>query len=65
MSIQFACDTAKAATPDLRRPKCPRCGSMLLIAEESVFNLNGRIHNVWSCDECAHEFATSIALWSH
>jgi transposase-like protein len=44
------------------RPKCPRCGSVLLIAEISEFNLKGRIHHAWSCDDCAHEFVTSITL---
>lgn len=65
MSIQFACDTRAAVTPDFGRPKCPRCGNALLIAEESEFNLKGRIRHVWSCDECAHEFTTSITLRPH
>jgi ribosomal protein S27AE len=63
MSIQFACNTREAVTQDFRRPKCPRCGSTLLIAEESKFVLKGRIRHSWSCDECAHEFVTSITLW--
>jgi len=45
------------------RPRCPRCGSVLLIAEESEFDLKGRIRHLWSCDDCAHEFSTSITLW--
>ena len=63
MSIQFACNAEVAATRNFGRPKCPRCGSVLLIAEESEFNLRGRIRHTWSCDECAHEFVTSITLW--
>lgn len=66
MSIQFACNTEVAVTQDFGRhfgrPKCPRCGSILLIAEESEFNLKGRIRHAWACDECAHEFVTSITL---
>jgi DNA-directed RNA polymerase subunit RPC12/RpoP len=62
MSIQFVCNTEVAATQNLGRPKCPRCGSVLLIAEQSEFNLKGRIRHVWSCDDCAHEFVTSITL---
>jgi hypothetical protein len=55
------------ATPSLSRPKCPRCGSVLLIAEESRFDANacnamGRIHHDWSCDDCGNSFATSIRL---
>jgi hypothetical protein len=63
MSIQFACNAAKAASRNFGRPNCPRCGSVLLIAEQSEFNLKGRIRHAWSCDDCAHEFVTSIALW--
>jgi ribosomal protein S27AE len=63
MSIQFACNTETAATQNFGRPNCPRCGSVLLIAEESEFNLNGRIRHAWSCDECAHQFVTSITVW--
>ena len=63
MSIQFACNAQLAATQKFGRPKCPRCGSILLIAEESEFNVKGRIRHAWSCDDCAHEFVTSITLW--
>jgi transposase-like protein len=62
MSVQFACGT-DAVMHGFGRPKCPRCGSTLLIAEESAFNLKGRIRHAWSCDDCAHEFVTSIPLW--
>jgi RNase P subunit RPR2 len=68
MSIQLACNTYETVTqdfgrPNFGRPKCPRCGSVLLIAEESQFNLRGRIRNTWTCDDCAHEFVTSITLY--
>ncbi len=46
------------------RPKCPHCGNMLLVAEESAFSLKGRISHAWSCDDCGHEFVTSITLWA-
>jgi RNase P subunit RPR2 len=62
MSIHFAYSASETVTQDFGRPKCPRCGTVLLIAENSAFNLKGRIRNVWSCDDCAHEFVTSIAL---
>jgi hypothetical protein len=35
---------------------------MLLIAEESRFNVRGRIDHAWSCDDCGKEFVTSIRL---
>jgi len=63
MSILSACHAKNAARKSFARPKCPRCGSVLLIAEESEFDLKGRIRHLWSCDDCAHEFSTSITLW--
>lgn len=62
MSSHCVCAEA-APTHVFGRPKCPRCGNILLIAEESEFNLSGRIRHLWSCEMCAHEFVTSIALW--
>ena len=65
MIVQSACASRRVlATEDLRRPKCPDCGSILLIAEESRFNLRGRIDHAWSCDECGTAFVTSIRLGS-
>ena len=51
------------ATEELSRPNCPDCGSVLLIAEQSRFDLGGRIDHAWSCDHCGTEFVTSIRLW--
>lgn len=65
MIVQSACrsvSTRVLATEDLRRPKCPDCSSVLLVAEESRFNLRGRIDHAWSCDECGSAFVTSIRL---
>jgi RNase P subunit RPR2 len=65
MIVQSACQSATTrvlATRDLSRPKCPDCGSILLIAEESRFNLRGRIDHAWSCDTCGSAFVTSIRL---
>jgi predicted RNA-binding Zn-ribbon protein involved in translation (DUF1610 family) len=65
MIVQSACQSASIrvlATEDLSRPKCPDCGSVLLIAEESRFNLRGRIDHAWSCDACGSAFVTSIRL---
>jgi hypothetical protein len=62
MRTDFACPPERPLTQNLGRPRCPRCGSVLLIAEESAFNLKGRIRHAWSCDDCAHEFVTSVAV---
>jgi transposase-like protein len=61
MSIHCAC-VEHVPTRDFGRPRCPRCGSVLLVAEESAFSVAGRIRHAWSCDDCNHEFVTSIAL---
>ena len=38
----------------LSRPKCPRCRSTLLVAEESRFSATGRIDHDWLCDDCGN-----------
>lgn len=50
------------ATENLSRPKCPHCGSVLLIAEDSRFDAAGRIDHAWSCDDCGTAFVTTIRL---
>ena len=45
-----------------QRPNCPDCGSPLLVAEKSRFNLAGRIDHLWACDDCGAEFETSIQV---
>jgi RNase P subunit RPR2 len=66
MTIQTACQVVLSEDVVLRedfgRPKCPRCASVLLIAEESQFNVRGRIDHAWSCDFCGHGFVTSIRV---
>jgi transposase-like protein len=77
MIVQSACQSASTrvlatqvlatqvfATKNLSRPKCPDCGSILLIAVESRFDLHGRIDHAWSCDACGSAFVTSIRLGS-
>jgi hypothetical protein len=34
----------------------------LLVAEQSRFNLAGRIDHFWVCDHCGTEFETSIEV---
>jgi ribosomal protein S27AE len=50
---------------DLMRPQCPRCGSIVLMAELAAFDPRGRIRHTWSCDDCGHEFVTSISMRGH
>ncbi len=58
----LALSTRRRTRESLGRPNCPRCGSVLLMAEESRFNIRGRIDHAWSCDACGNEFVTSIRL---
>jgi hypothetical protein len=70
MIVQSACQVPAPrflASESLSRPQCPRCGSVLLVAESSRFdagtaNAMGRIDHDWSCDDCGNAFATSIRL---
>ena len=69
MIIQSACQASsrRLATENLGRPNCPRCDSVLLMAEESRFNASGcvelgRIDHDWSCDDCGHKFVSSVRL---
>jgi predicted RNA-binding Zn-ribbon protein involved in translation (DUF1610 family) len=66
MMVQSARQTSAfqaLATSNLSRPNCPECGNALLVAEESLFVMSGRIDHAWSCDDCGNEFVTSIRLW--
>jgi predicted RNA-binding Zn-ribbon protein involved in translation (DUF1610 family) len=75
MIVHSACQVPASrllAKESLSRPNCPRCGSVLLVAEESRFDANaadadasefiGRIDHHWSCDDCGTAFVTSIRL---
>lgn len=69
MDLQPACRTQSAHARsamehamEFRRPKCPRCGATLLVAEHSAFSLNGGVRHNWSCDDCGNEFVTSVRV---
>jgi ribosomal protein S27AE len=47
---------------ELSQPKCPRCGSTVVMAERAAFNPDGCIRHTWCCDDCSHEFVTSIKV---
>jgi hypothetical protein len=62
MNIQHACKPHdRVVAGSLSRPKCPRCATVLLVAEQSGFNGSGRIGHLWSCDDCGHAFATTVS----
>ena len=60
LNAQAVCPAARR--DDFARPNCPRCGSVVHVAERSAFNLTGRIRHSWACDACGEEFATSISV---
>lgn len=60
LNVQVACRVP--SLDDFDRPHCPRCGSVVHVAERSAFNLNGRIRHCWTCDRCGEEFTTSISV---
>ncbi len=45
-----------------QQPKCPRCGVTILMATRAAFNSDGCIRHTWSCDDCSHEFVTSVRM---
>jgi RNase P subunit RPR2 len=50
---------------EFSRPRCPRCRSPVLVAEQAAFNLDGDIRHTWSCDECGNKFVTSVRVFPH
>ena len=60
VNVQVTCPTPRLDA--FARPNCPRCGSVVHLAERSAFNLDGRIRHSWACDECGEEFATSVSV---
>lgn len=60
MNAEIACQAGRVE--NFSRPRCPRCGSLLFVAEQSAFNLAGGIRHDWACDDCGEEFATSISV---
>jgi ribosomal protein S27AE len=65
MIVQSACRAPLSRVPvskSLRRPNCPRCGNTLFVAEESRFDVSGRIDHDWSCDDCGKSFVTSVRV---
>jgi RNase P subunit RPR2 len=60
MNIQT--DHRASCARELRRPQCPRCSSIILMAAQAAFTPDGGIRHTWSCDDCGHEFVTSIRM---
>jgi RNase P subunit RPR2 len=54
------------AGPDAPRrfalPLCPQCNDLLFAPAASEYVNRSRVRHVWSCDDCGHEFSTSVRL---
>jgi ribosomal protein S27AE len=49
----------------LSRPTCPRCGSIVLMAERAALDRDSCVRHAWCCDQCGHEFVTSTKMPGH
>ena len=54
------------AGPDAPRrftpPLCPQCNDLLFAPAASEYVSRSHVRHVWSCDDCGHEFSTSVSL---
>jgi ribosomal protein S27AE len=60
MNIQTV--SRASSTGELNRPHCPRCGLIVFMAERAALSPDGDIRHTWSCDDCGHEFVTTIRM---
>jgi RNase P subunit RPR2 len=54
--------TASEAPRRLALPSCPQCHDLLFASAASEYVSRSRVRHLWSCDECGHEFSTSVQL---
>jgi ribosomal protein L37AE/L43A len=43
-------------------PRCPECSDLLFAPAASEFVNRRLVRHIWSCDNCGHEFTTSVEL---
>jgi transcription elongation factor Elf1 len=46
----------------LVRPDCPQCGDRLFASSVSVHVNENDIRHWWACDNCGHEFMTTVRV---
>ena len=46
----------------LPRPQCPHCHDLLFAPAVSVHVSERDVRHWWSCDNCGHEFMTSVKV---
>ena len=46
-------------------PNCPACNDLVVAPAASEFVNARHVRHLWSCDDCGHEFTTSVRLSFH
>jgi ribosomal protein L37AE/L43A len=62
MTGQVETHGASVAAHRVALPSCPNCNDLLFAPAASEFVSKTRVRHIWSCDECGHEFSTSVRL---
>jgi ssDNA-binding Zn-finger/Zn-ribbon topoisomerase 1 len=62
MTLHAAAPTPLAGKRYLAMPACPQCGDRVLAPEVSEHVSSHEVRHFWSCDACAHGFATAVDL---
>ena len=62
MKAQAAMRVAGSQPRRLAVPTCPQCDNVLFAATASEHVSEKHVRHVWSCDNCGHEFSTSVKL---
>ncbi len=43
-------------------PRCPKCSDLLFAAAASAHVDERHVRHAWACENCGHEFMTSVKL---
>ena len=62
MSLQNAAPALNAFARYVTRPCCPQCGHEQLVPERSEFVGDGGVRHAWRCEDCNHDFCTTIVF---
>jgi len=62
MKAQAEMQSGPAAPRRFALPLCPQCNDLLFAPAASEYVSRSRVRHVWSCDDCCHEFSTSVSL---
>jgi transcriptional regulator NrdR family protein len=60
MALQNATPAVFAFARYFSRPLCPECGHEQIVPERSEFVGQGGVRHAWRCEDCSHEFFTTV-----